>query len=111
MKVELLLFLEDLEVDGDELAIGGFDEVSGVGVCDMHAGIGLEPAVMAVLLVALVVKPRGNFFQGGCGAVNVGLGDDECWAFFSENDSVKPYIITEVAVAGGDVVEVGDGTL
>jgi hypothetical protein len=39
--------LQDLEVDGDEFAVGGFDEVAGVGVGDFDACYGVQPAVMA----------------------------------------------------------------
>jgi hypothetical protein len=39
--------LEDLEVDGDEFAVRGFDEVAGVGVGHVNAGDRVEPAVVA----------------------------------------------------------------
>ena len=39
--------LDDLEVDGDEFAVGGFDEVAGVGIGYVCASDWVEPAVVA----------------------------------------------------------------
>ena len=96
-------FLDDLEVDGDEFAVGGFDEVAGVGVCYFHACDWVEPAVVAVRNITLVGEPFCDFFKGRLGAVDVGLGNDEGGALFGFEDAVEPDVVTEEAIAGVDV--------
>ena len=104
-------FIQDLEVDGDEFAFGGFDEVAGVGVGDVNASDGMEPAVVAVGNVALGKEPIGDFLQGWFGAIDIGLGNDESRALLGGEDAVEPDVVAEDAVAGDDVAEIGDATL
>ena len=65
---------EDLEVDGDEFAVFGFDEIADVGVGDFGAGFRIFPAVVAGGVVAVGLEPRGDFFDGGFGAIDDKVG-------------------------------------
>ena len=105
------LLLEDLEVDGDEFAVGGFDEVAGVGVGDFDACDRVEPAVVAVGDVALVGEPIGYLFNRRFGAIDVGLGNDEGGALLGGKDAVEPDVVAEETVAGYDVPKIGDAAL
>ena len=100
------LLLEELEVDGDEFAVGGFDEVAGVGVGYFHACDRVEPAVVAFGFVALVGEPIGHLFNRRFGAIHVGLGNDEGRTLPGREDAVEPDIVSEDAVAGDDVAQV-----
>ena len=72
-----MALLEDLEVDGDQLSVGKFDQIAGVGIGDFDTGDGVEPAVVAFRFVALGQEPIGYFRVCRLGALDVGLGDDE----------------------------------
>ncbi len=58
-------FGEDLQVDGDEFAVLGFDEVAAVGVGDFGAGFRVFPVVVAGSLIAIGLEPCGDFIEVG----------------------------------------------
>ena len=102
-------FGEDLEVDGDEFAVVGFDEVADVGVGDFGAGFGIFPAVVAGgfdsrWIGTMTRLPRGV----GSDAGDEWLGGDEGRTVAGFPGLRGADVVAEQAVGGLQIGEVGD---
>ena len=82
-----------------------------MGVGDFGAGFRMQPAIVAGGLVALIQEPFLDFPDGGFGAIDVGLGNNEGGALLGGEDAVEPDVVAEDPVAGDDVAQVRDAAL
>jgi hypothetical protein len=96
-----------LEIDGDEFAVRGFDEIADMGVGDLHAGLVVFPAVVAGGMVAVGFEPRRDFGGVRLGAIDERLGGHERRAFGGSQDSVEPDVIGEKPVGRVEIPQVG----